>query len=237
MIKSLGEVLIMEATTLHSNKFLEYFFAFMVQDWFAFWPITVCSVLTVAVVIERLFYYSRNKKDVATFIQRLQRELERGNLEGGQALANQLGGVVGEVAEEGVRLIAVEKEDFSRAFDITVNIVGRKLEKYLPILGTIGATAPFIGLFGTVVGVIVTLQILGEAGGQTQEVVIGIAKALIATGYGLIVAIIAVIMNNYYNNIVRRFEEDFQLLKLLFLSFSNIANRPTQGPQAGGYRR
>ena len=224
----------MDATTVHGNKFFEYFFAFMVQDWFAFWPITICSILTVAVVIERSLYYSRNKRDVTTFIQRLQRELERGNLEGAQSLANQLGGVVGEIAEEGIRLIAVEKEDFSRAFDITANIVSRKLEKYLSILATIGATAPFLGLFGTVVGVIVTLQILGEAGGQTQEVVIGIAKALIATGYGLIVAIIAVIMNNYYNNTVRRFEEDFQLLKLLFLSFSNTTPIPQGGP---GYRR
>lgn len=221
----------MEATTVHGNKFLEYFFAFMVQDWFAFWPITICSVLTVAVVIERSLYYARNRRDVTVFVQRLQRELERGNLEGAQALSNQLGGVVGEVAEEGVRLIAVEKEDFSRAFDITVSIVGRKLEKYLAILATIGATAPFLGLFGTVVGVIVTLQVLGEAGGQTQEVVIGIAKALIATGYGLIVAIVAVIMNNYYNNIVKRFEDDFQLLKLLFLSFSN-ANF-VKSPQSG----
>lgn len=228
----------MEAVTLHGNKFFEYFFAFMVQDWFAFWPITICSILTVAVVIERSLYYTRNKRDVAVFIQRLQRELERGNLEGAQSLSNQLGGVIGEIAEEGIRLIAVEKEDFSRAFDITVNIVSRKLEKYLSILGTIGATAPFLGLFGTVVGVIVTLQILGEAGGQTQEVVIGIAKALIATGYGLIVAIIAVIMNNYYNNIVRRFEEDFQLLKLLFLSFSNVTiTGSPQGGQPTGYRR
>ena len=228
----------MDTATVHGNKFFEYFFAFMVQDWFAFWPITICSVLTVAVVIERSFYYIRNKRDVAIFIQRLQRELERGNLEGAQSLANQLGGVIGEIAEEGVRLLAVEKEDFSRAFDITVNIVGRKLEKYLAILGTIGATAPFLGLFGTVVGVIVTLQVLGEAGGQTQEVVIGIAKALIATGYGLIVAIVAVIMNNYYQNTARRFEEDFQLLKLLFLSFSNIGPaRQAQGGSSSYYKK
>lgn len=222
----------------HGNKFFEYFFAFMVQDWFAFWPITICSVLTIAVVIERFFYYMRNKRDVALFIQRLQRELERGNLEVAQSLSNQLGGVIGEIAEEGIRLIAVEKEDFSRAFDITVNIVSRKLEKYLSILATIGATAPFIGLFGTVVGVIVTLQILGEQGGQTQEVVIGIAKALIATGYGLVVAIVAVVMNNAYNNTVKTFEEDFQLLKLLFLSFSNTPPAPkTQSGPPGGYRR
>jgi hypothetical protein len=44
-------------------------------------------------------------------------------------------------------------------------------------------------------------------------------------------------MNNYYNNIARRFEEDFQLLKLLFLSFSNIANRSSQGGAQPGYRR
>lgn len=225
---------------MHGNKFFEYFFAFMVQDWFAFWPITICSILTVAVVIERSIFYTRNKRDVTTFIQRLQRELEHGNLEGAQLLSNQLGGVIGEIAEEGVRLIAVEKEDFSRAFDITANIVTRKLEKYLAVLGTIGATAPFLGLFGTVVGVIVTLQILGEAGGQTQEVVVGIAKALIATGYGLIVAIVAVIMNNYYNNIVRTFEADFQLLKLLFLSFSNVVfNTSTTGqtPSTSYYRK
>jgi len=229
----------MEVAAVHGNKFFEYFFAFMVQDWFAFWPITACSVLTVAVVIERSLFYTRNKRDVAIFIQRLQRELEQGKLESAQLLSNQLGGVIGEVAEEGIRLIAVEKEDFSRAFDITVNIVSRKLEKYLAILATIGATAPFLGLFGTVVGVIVTLQILGEQGGQTQEVVIGIAKALLATGYGLIVAIVAVIMNNYYNNTVRRFEDDFQLLKLLFLSFSNVTFTKQGGssPSSEYYRR
>jgi biopolymer transport protein ExbB/TolQ len=181
----------------------------------------------------------RNKREVAMFIQRLQHELERGNLEGAQLLSSQLGGVIGEVSEEGVRLLAVDREDFARAFDITVNIVSRKLEKYLPILATIGATAPFIGLFGTVVGVIVTLQILGEAGGQTQEVVIGIAKALIATGYGLIVAIVAVVMNNFYTNTVNRFEEDFQLLKLLFLSFVSSDNGTQKGSQPSGtyYRR
>lgn len=221
---------VLEVSANEGSKLVEYFFSFMVEDWFAFWPITLCSVLTIAVVIERFIFYSKNKRDVAIFIQRLQKFLESGDLQAAQALSNQLGGVIGEVAEEGIRLIAVDREEFDKAYDITVNIVSRKLEKFLSILATIGATAPFIGLFGTVVGVIVTLQILGESGGQTQEVVIGIAKALIATGYGLVVAILAVVMNNFYTNIVNRFEEDFQLLKLLFLSFSGSR------PQAG-YRR
>jgi biopolymer transport protein ExbB/TolQ len=141
------------------------------------------------------------------------------NLQKAQQTCSRLGGVVGEVAEEGVRLMADQKEDFSKAFDITVGLVTRKLEKHLAVLGTIGAICPFLGLFGTVVGVIFTLQLLGESGGGTPAVVVGVAKALIATGYGLIVAIVAVIFNNTYTNIVKGFNDDFLLLKLLFLSF------------------
>jgi len=173
----------------------------------------------VAVIVERYMYYQQNRRDVTQFIHQLQRDLESNNLQRAQQSCNRLGGVVGEVAEEGVRLMADQKEDFSKAFDITVGLVTRKLEKHLAVLGTIGATSPFIGLFGTVVGVVFTLDQLGSAGGGTPVVVTGVAKALIATGYGLIVAILAVIFNNTYTNIVKRFNDDFLLLKLLFLSF------------------
>jgi len=135
------------------SKFLDYFFQFFVHDWFASIPIFICSVLTTAVVIERYLYFQRNSRDVRAFLYQLQRDLESDNLQKAQATCSRLGGVIGEVAEEGVRLIADQKQDFSGAFDITVALVTRKLEKHLSILGTIGATCPFLGLFGTVVGV------------------------------------------------------------------------------------
>lgn len=212
------------------SKFFTFFMEFMIRDWFASIPITICSILTFAVVIERYLYYQKNRRDVSAFIHQLQRDLERGQLQPAQANCSRLGGVVGEVAEEGVRLMAEQKEDFSKAFDITVGLVTRKLEKNLAILGTIGATCPFIGLFGTVVGVVFTLDQLGVGGGGTPVVVTGVAKALIATGYGLIVAIAAVIMNNWYTNTVKRFNDDFLLLKLLFLSFvgSETAHTPAR---------
>ena len=210
------------------TKFWDYFFQFFVHDWFASFPIFICSVLTVAVAIERYLYYQRNSRDVRAFLYQLQRDLESDNLQKAQATCSRLGGVVGEVAEEGVRLLADQKQDFSGAFDITVALVTRKLEKYLPILGTIGATCPFLGLFGTVVGVIFTLDQLGASGGGTPTVVLGVAKALVATGYGLIVAIAAVILNNWYTNWVKSFSDDFHLLKFLFLRFvgGETAGRP-----------
>jgi biopolymer transport protein ExbB/TolQ len=199
----------------------------MVQDWFASIPISICAGLTLWAVIERFFYYQQNRRDVTTFIHQLQRELESQNFQKAQSTCSRLGGVVGEVAEEGVRLMADQKEDFSKAFDITVGLVTRKLETHLAILGTIGATCPFLGLFGTVVGVVFTLDQLGASGGGTPTVVLGVAKALIATGYGLIVAILAVVFNNVYTNTVKHFNDDFLLLKLLFLSFGNADDMRT----------
>lgn len=201
------------------HAFWEYFQA----DFISSIPIAICSFLVISVLIERSMYYNKNNRDISVFIHNLQMQLEKGNLEAAQMLSAQLGSVIGEVAEEGVRLLAVQKEDFSRAYDITVNLVTRKLQKYLPILATIGAVAPFLGLFGTVSGVIKALfrMSLGSDGASLS--MIGeISNALIATGFGLAVAIVAVVAYNLFSNMVRRYGDDFQLLKLLFLSFSTV---------------
>lgn len=189
------------------------------QDWLVLLPILVCSILVVAVVINRFSFYNRNKRDVIQFIQRLQRELNRNNLEGAQILSAQLGGVIGDVAEEGIRVLSEQKKEFSRSFDITTSLAVRKLENHLTILGTVGGVCPFLGLFATVVRILYTFQDLASQGNQSAAVAMGIGSALIATAFGLGVAIVAVIFYNSFQSIVRRYEDDFQLLKLLFLSF------------------
>lgn len=204
-------------------NFFESFGHYFQNDLISSIPISICSFLVLFAIIERGVFYNKNNRDISSFIQRLQGQLEKGDLEGAQMLSAQMGSVIGEVAEEGVRLLAVKKEDFGKAYDITVNIVIRKLEKYLPILATVGAIAPFLGLFGTVSGVIKALfkMALG-AEGASLTMVGEISNALIATGYGLFIAILAVVFNNIFNNIVKRYEDDFLLLKLLFLSFAGV---------------
>jgi hypothetical protein len=54
------------------SKFLQYFLEFMIHDWFASIPITICSVLTIAVTVERYMYYQQNRRDVTQFIHTLQ---------------------------------------------------------------------------------------------------------------------------------------------------------------------
>jgi biopolymer transport protein ExbB/TolQ len=208
-----------------SNSFLiDYFVQFLFQDWFASIPIAICAIITLTVAINRAAYYSRNKRDLGSFIRRIQNDLEQNNVDNAINQSKQLGGLIGLMTEEALRLTKNHARNFANAFDISASLYIKDLESKLPILSTVGATAPFLGLFGTVVGVIVTLKLLGEQGGQSQAVVIGVAKALIATGFGLIVAIAAVILNNYFNTVVRGFENDFQIIKLTILDYLNSSN-------------
>ena len=175
-------------------------------DWPVLLPILVCSILTLTVAIDRAAFYNANKRNVIEFIPKLQKELAKNNL-------------IGEVTEEGVRILSEQKKGFSRSFDIASALATRKLEHRLTILGTIGGVAPFLGLFGTVVRILYTFQDLASQGNQSAAVAMGIGSALIATAFGLGVAIVAVVCYNTFQSTVRRFEDDFQLIKLLFLSF------------------
>lgn len=191
------------------------------MDWPVLLPILLCSLLTIAVAINRFSFYNKNKRDVVRFIRALKTELVNNRLEAAKSLSIQLGGVIGEVAEEAVRIFSEQKVGFSRSFDISANLATRKLEKYLTILGTVGGVCPFLGLFGTVVRILYTFQDLASQGNQSAAVAMGIGSALIATAFGLGVAIVAVVLYNLFQSTVKRYEDDFQLIKLLFLSFTD----------------
>jgi len=191
------------------------------MDWPVLLPILVCSILTLAVAINRFAFFSKNKRDIVTYIPKLQRELSKNNLEGANDISAEMGGVMGEVTEEAVRIFSEQKKGFSRSFDIAAALATRKLEHHLTILATIGGVCPFLGLFGTVVRILYTFQDLAQAGNQSAAVAYGIGSALIATAFGLGVAIVAVILYNYFQSMVAKYEDDFQLVKLLFLSFAD----------------
>ena len=211
------------------------------MDWAVLLPIFICSILTVGVALNRWAFYNDNKRDIVAFIRSLRGELVKNNLSGAQLLSAQLGGVTGELAEEGIRILEEQngENDFASSFDISASLAVRKLEQYLSVLGTIGGVAPFLGLFGTVVRILFTFQDLAMQGNQSASVATGIASALIATAFGLGVAIVAVVLFNYFQSIVNRYESDFQLMKLLFLTYSDKKGKaaavqnsqPTFNPQ------
>ena len=115
-------------------------------------------------------------------------------------------------------LAAVDRA-LMRASVVEVN----KLEKRLPLLATTASVAPFVGLFGTVVGIMVAFQRIGASGSTNLSVVApGIADALVATAAGLVAAIPAVVAYNHLSNRVRLFAAEMDDFAMEFL---NIAER------------
>lgn len=202
------------------------------HDWPVLLPIVVASIILAGVAINRWKYLKANERDMEAFIGPLQRDLDHQNLDSAYTRSEALGGVVGRVAQEGIQTLHQQRDNFSRSFDITIALAVRKLEKGLDALGTIGTVAPYLGLFGTVVRILLTFGDLSRAGSASgaPEVMFGIGSALIATAFGLAVAILAVVANNHFRGIVARYENDFQLLKLVFLTYSQ--DHPADGGDA-----
>ena len=94
------------------------------------------------------------------------------------------------------------------------------LEKHLNFLATVGSNAPFIGLLGTVFGIMDAFRGLATSQGDAAAVMIGISKALVATAIGLIVAIPAVIAYNYYNKQVRAIFQGLDGLRDLCIAYA-----------------
>ncbi|MBI2425343.1 MAG: MotA/TolQ/ExbB proton channel family protein [Candidatus Hydrogenedentes bacterium] len=192
----------------------------LVHDWPVLLPIVLCSVLAMAVALERWWFYRRNSRDSYHFFEALQREIVHG-LDHAAVVCAKSRGILAEVASDGISILTERKGRFEQSYDIAAALAMRRVEAGLPILGSIATISPYLGLFGTVVRILITFGQMAEGGTEApQKIMFGIGSALIATAFGLAVAILSVALNNYFRTVVTRFEDDFQLLKLLLLSVS-----------------
>ncbi len=180
-------------------KFLA--FTLLGAQW-VLWLLIGLSVISVAIMIERLLYFARRKVDLDALV----RDARAGVLDPEATLAKWKNAEAMEavVARTG---LAEARRGAGAAAEAMVGVRSRErqlLERRLAYLGTLGNNAPFIGLFGTVLGIIRSFHDLAEntqAGAQT--VMTGISEALVATAVGLMVAIPAVMAFNYFMRRVR----------------------------------
>lgn len=112
-------------------------------------------------------------------------------------------------------------EQIDKAFQSIVLEKKKELEKGLPVLGTLGSTTPFIGLLGTILGIIVSFGELSQGSGNTNSVMFSLAEALILTAAGLIVAIPAVIAFNYYGRKMKAAIMEASSLKDLYIAYKD----------------
>jgi biopolymer transport protein TolQ len=178
----------------------------------------IMSIWSLAVIIDRALYFSAARKQSREFAPRVAGALKEGKLDEAVKVADRnkkshLAEVVTAGLQEfrnyggGGAITDEQIESSKRALERSEAIVHAKLKRGLGGLATIGSTAPFIGLFGTVVGILNAFQqIATQKTSGIGAVAGGISEALVTTAFGLLVAIPAVMTFNYFTGKVEAFD-------------------------------
>jgi biopolymer transport protein ExbB len=193
------------------------------------WLLIFLSIVSVAVMLERAWFFWSIRDNLVILSKRLRDLLRSGDIEGAIASMKKSPSAEAAVVVAGL----VEAERGPKAADEAMRgaaaLQRMRLEKRLAILGTLGNNAPFIGLFGTVIGVVMAFEELGKhsqapAGEAAavmapQTVMWAIAEALVATAVGLAVAIPAVAAYNFFQRLIKSTLANTETLSGVLMSY------------------
>ncbi len=172
-----------------------------------------CSVLSLAVIIERLWYYrSKSKYSRSDLMRAVRQCLIGGDLSGALNICRESPSPCSSVIVAGLDAAKLDSKQIADAMEREIIIETSSLEERTGIVGTIGSTAVYVGLLGTVWGIIKTFRDISNLGSGGVNIVIGgIAEALVCTAAGLIVAIPAVMAYNYFVKKISNFVTEMEL--------------------------
>jgi biopolymer transport protein ExbB/TolQ len=163
------------------------------------------SVLSVTFALERWWYFRGAAGKADDVLSGVRKQLEGGKPEAAAAWCQKHPSAVAQVVAYGLVHAGRSRKDLEELMLSKLKEERLKLERFLAILGTLGNISPFIGLFGTVVGIIKAFRDLAASGtGGPSVVAQGIAEALVSTAAGLLVAIPAAILYNYFMGRLKR---------------------------------
>ena len=167
------------------------------------YPLLMCSIIALTVILERtIFWIGEDYRRDQALINEVLSLAEKGNWERVKAR-------IGCSKDFTVRILVagILHREFSiaKAMETAASDELDRMRQYLPILDTIITVSPLLGIFGTVIGIILSFEILGSAGiEEPQAVTAGIAQALITTASGLGIAILSLFPFNYFNSRVEK---------------------------------
>jgi len=186
------------------------------------------SVVSFSSMFERYLFWKRHRVDFEGLRGQVRKLLQEDNLAAVDKLLSESRAIEARVALEGLRWAPGGPAAMSDAVESELARVKSELERGMNLLGTLGNNAPFVGLLGTVLGVIISFHALGDAGQNAQAmggVMAGISEALVATGVGLFVALPAVVAYNVIQKRIGEVEAGVQSLVKLLTAYVHTVDR------------
>lgn len=189
-----------------TQKFLDV--ALLGAEW-VLWLLVALSVISVYVMLERILFFRAVSRADAGVKRSLRGALAEGDFDQAEKLVRNSEGTGSRIVAEMLHQARRGRAGVESGMQSVRAEEKIRLERNLAFLGTLGANAPFIGLFGTVLGIIQAFNELSRSGispggQQSASVMAGISEALVATAVGLLVAIPAVVAYNVFQRRVKR---------------------------------
>ena len=179
-------------------------FALLGAEW-VMWILIVLSIISVTIMVERAIFFIGKRPNIGELITKVQEYLRKKDYDGARKYVGAIKGVSPAIAAAALAEAEHGSDSVSEAANSARIREKLKLEKNLAYLGTVGNNAPFVGLLGTVIGIIKAFHDLSEnTAGGAATVMSGISEALVATAIGLLVAIPAVVAFNTFNRRIKK---------------------------------
>lgn len=181
------------------------------------WPLLLASIISVALIIERLVALRRGKVVPAGLLQRAVGDFRRGADNSRLLTDLESHSPLGRVLAAGLRNVNNSREVMKESIEEAGSAVAHDLNRYLTTLGTIASIAPLMGLFGTVIGMIEIFGSQTPGAGNPQQLAHGISVALYNTGFGIFIAIPSLIFWRHFRALVDSFviEMEQQAVRLV----------------------
>ncbi|MFH2044373.1 MAG: MotA/TolQ/ExbB proton channel family protein [Pseudomonadota bacterium] len=192
------------------------------------WPILLCSVISLAIFIERLIRIGKMRKRGQGLEYKVAEKLKNRDDQNAFAIAGQSNSPIGRVL---VKALEVKDQDRETIETVIVHATDEEvqgLSRYLQALATMGNIVPMMGLLGTVMGMIKAFMVIQEMGGKVNSSVLagGIWEAMLTTAFGLAVALPIVVAHSYLLSMVNGYESRIQQGSVLFLkTISSLRNK------------
>jgi biopolymer transport protein ExbB/TolQ len=201
------------------------------KEWFILSLLLLWSLAGLTIICERVYSLWNVVPKSEAFKNRVVAALESGDVSKANALCETSNEPLAEIFERGLRIFKKTPQKTTEAVNSQRLATVSSFKRYLWALGTVGSSAPFVGLFGTVVGILKAFQAIALTGGSGgfKAIAPGIAAALVATAAGLLVAIYAVIAYNYFVAKVNQIGVQYKLFCEEFL-FSLGELGPVKAP-------
>lgn len=193
------------------------------------WLLFALSLVSLGIIVERWLVF-RSKQDVIRELSRsLEDTLATGDFARALATLERRTSVGAMVARAGLRLAPQGMTAAEKGMQGALALERSTLENRLAFLGTLGNNAPFLGLFGTVIGVLLAFEELSRSHIASNAVMGSIAEALVATAIGIGVALPAVAAYNYFQRRIAQILSDTEALSNLVLAYLSARERPGAG--------